>query len=88
MDSRASRCRVLWGPLQADAAEGAARLPAALSARPEPGANDLPGVNRPAVALAEGLGMGVVFESARMYSGPTPGMALERMLGATSFEVG
>ncbi len=41
-----------------------------------------------AVALAEGLGMRVVFETARMYAGPAPQIDLARVYGITTFELG
>jgi Acetyltransferase (GNAT) domain len=49
---------------------------------------DVPSVNRDAVALAEGLGLAPVFETARMYTGVIPPLRLERAFGVTSFELG
>lgn len=49
---------------------------------------DVPGVNPDAIALAEGLGLAPVFETARMYTGPVPPLRLERVYGVTSFELG
>lgn len=49
---------------------------------------DVPEVNRAAIELAERHGMRVVFETARMYTGPEPDMSLNRLYGVTSFELG
>jgi GNAT superfamily N-acetyltransferase len=49
---------------------------------------DLPSVNRDAVGLAQGLGLQPVFETARMYTGPIRPLALERVFGVASFELG
>lgn len=49
---------------------------------------DLPAVNREAVALAQSLGLKPVFETARMYTGPTPPLRIDRVFGVTSFELG
>lgn len=49
---------------------------------------DVPSVNRDAVALAEGLGLSPVFETARMYTGPVRPMQLDRLFGVTTFELG
>lgn len=79
------------GPLVAPDAAVAAHLLAALAAAaPADGPLflDLPEVNRPAVALAEGLGMAPMFETARMYRGPAPALALDRVFGITTFELG
>lgn len=78
------------GPLVAPDAAVAARLLAALAAASGDGPLflDVPEVNRPAVALAEGLGMRPMFETARMYRGPAPALALERVFGITTFELG
>lgn len=78
------------GPLVAPDAVVAAHLLSVLAAAAPDGPLflDLPEVNRPAVALAEGLGMVPMFETARMYRGPTPALALERVFGITTFELG
>ncbi len=34
------------------------------------------------------LGLSPVFETARMYTGPAPAIALDRIFGVTSFELG
>jgi GNAT superfamily N-acetyltransferase len=49
---------------------------------------DVPEPNRAAVALATAHGLVPVFETARMYSGPIRPLALERVFGVTSLEVG
>jgi hypothetical protein len=49
---------------------------------------DVPSVNRDAVALAQGLGLKPVFETARMYTGAIPPLRVERIFGVTSFELG
>ena len=49
---------------------------------------DVPSVNRDAVALAQDLGLAPVFETARMYTGEVPPLALERVFGVTTLELG
>ena len=49
---------------------------------------DLSEVNATAVALARAHGMEPVFETARMYTGPAPALAVDRMFGITTFELG
>lgn len=49
---------------------------------------DVPQPNREAVALARSHGLAPVFETARMYTGALPPLALERVFGVTSFELG
>ena len=49
---------------------------------------DAPSVNREAVALAEGLGLAPVFETARMYTGALAPMRTDRVFGVTTFELG
>jgi GNAT superfamily N-acetyltransferase len=49
---------------------------------------DVPAANPRAVALAAHLGMSPVFETARMYNREPPSLALERIFGITSFELG
>ena len=41
-----------------------------------------------AVALAKAHGLSPVLETARMYSGPVREIAVERIFGVTSFELG
>lgn len=49
---------------------------------------DVPGINRDAIAMAQDLGLAPVFETARMYTGATPPLRLERVFGVTTFELG
>ena len=86
-------CRIGFkvGPLFADDAEGADRLLRALSAQTPVGARvqlDIPSVNPAALALVAARGMRPVFETARMYSGPVPVLAIDRLYGVTTFELG
>ncbi|MCA7950225.1 GNAT family N-acetyltransferase [Burkholderia seminalis] len=86
------RCRTgcKIGPLFADDAGIATGLFRALAAR-MPGeiiVLDVPETNPAAVALAERHGMTSVFETARMYTQHAPEIALDRVFGVTSFELG
>lgn len=79
------------GPLFADAADYARLLLDILQACVSPGQPvflDVPEPNQAAVLIAEGYGMTPVFETARMYTGPVPDVALRRTFGITSFELG
>ncbi|WP_369325053.1 GNAT family N-acetyltransferase [Burkholderia cepacia] len=81
-------CKV--GPLFADDAGVATGLFRALAAR-MPGeviVLDVPETNPAAVALAERHGMTSVFETARMYTKDAPPIAIDRVFGVTSFELG
>jgi GNAT superfamily N-acetyltransferase len=49
---------------------------------------DVPSVNKDAVALAQGLGLAPVFETARMYTGAIRPLHLERVFGVATFELG
>jgi GNAT superfamily N-acetyltransferase len=49
---------------------------------------DVPSINRDAIALAQGLGLVPVFETARMYTGTIKPLRLERVFGVTTFELG
>jgi len=49
---------------------------------------DVPENNSCAVELASAHGMSPCFETARMYTGPQPELALENVYGVTSFEIG
>jgi len=49
---------------------------------------DVPGVNTHAAALATELGLAPVFETARMYTAPIKPLALHRVFGVTTFELG
>jgi Acetyltransferase (GNAT) domain/Acetyltransferase (GNAT) family len=78
------------GPLVADDAASAAAVLAALVADVG-GAEvflDVPEPNRPAIKLAEAHGLAPVFETARMYTGPIRPVALPRIFGVTTFELG
>ncbi|RZI78567.1 MAG: GNAT family N-acetyltransferase [Variovorax sp.] len=78
-------------PLVADRPAVAQALFAALCTAVPPGETffiDVPLPNQEAVALAETHGMQRVFETARMYAGPPPAGAIERVYGITSFELG
>ncbi|RQT20496.1 GNAT family N-acetyltransferase [Burkholderia contaminans] len=86
------RCRTgcKIGPLFADDAGVATGLFRALAAR-MPGeviVLDVPETNPAAVALAERHGMTSVFETARMYTKEAPEIAIDRVFGVTSFELG
>jgi hypothetical protein len=78
------------GPLVAEDARDAETLATALIARVEPGPVflDVPEPHAEAVALARGLGLAPVFETARMYTGPAPALRIDRMFGITTFELG
>jgi GNAT superfamily N-acetyltransferase len=79
------------GPLFADDAELADRLLRALVATLPAGARvqlDIPAVNPAAVALVAMHGLAPVFQTARMYTAAAPRLALERLYGVTTFELG
>jgi GNAT superfamily N-acetyltransferase len=78
------------GPLVADDRAAAEVILSALLASVGVGEIflDVPSINRDAVALARDLGLSPVFETARMYTGKTPPLRLERVFGVTSFELG
>jgi len=79
------------GPLCADDAALADRLLRALAATVPEGTRvqlDIPAVNPAAVALAAAHGLQPVFETARMYNAAPPAMAIDRLYGVTSFELG
>lgn len=81
-------CKI--GPLFADDAGVATGLFRALAAS-MPGevvVLDVPETNPAAVALAERHGMTSVFETARMYTKDAPAIAIDRVFGVTSFELG
>jgi GNAT superfamily N-acetyltransferase len=85
-------CRRGWkvGPLVADDRASAEAVLSALIT--DAGGSeiflDVPSVNHDAVALAQDLGLGPVFETARMYTGRIPPLRLERVFGVTTFELG
>ena len=87
------RCRSGWkiGPLFAERERIAECLFLALCSRAgaeEPVYLDLPEANAPAVALAQRHHMRMVFETARMYTGRPPAVAMHGLYGVTTFELG
>lgn len=78
------------GPLVAATEAEAESLLAALLARIPPGPVflDVPEPNAAALRLAARCGLQPVFETARMYTGPAPSVALDRLFGIASFELG
>jgi hypothetical protein len=78
------------GPLIADDRPAAEAVLAALLAGIGGGEVflDVPAVHAEAMALAKGLGLAPVFETARMYTGAIPPLRLERIFGVTTFELG
>jgi hypothetical protein len=78
------------GPLVADDRAAAEAVLVALLTRAGGGEIflDVPSVNRDAIALAQDLGLAPVFETARMYTGDIPPLALERVFGVTTLELG
>ncbi len=86
-------CGLGWkiGPLFADRPDVADALFTALRGHPGPGERlflDAPLPNAAAVALAGRYAMRVVFETTRIYLGPTPSIPLAQVFGVTSFELG
>ena len=86
-------CRTGWkiGPLFAESYDDALAITRQLiRAVPdgEPVFLDVPEPNEEARRLAAQLGLTQVFETARMYRGSTPDLALDRIFGITSFELG
>jgi ribosomal protein S18 acetylase RimI-like enzyme len=85
-------CREGWkiGPLFADHGAAARGLLGALAsaAGEAPVYFDVPEPHARAVALAEGLGMERVFETARMYTRGLPEVDAGRVWGVTTFELG
>jgi Acetyltransferase (GNAT) domain len=78
------------GPLVADDRRGAEAVLAALIASAGGGEVFLDVVepNRDAVALAQAVGLAPIFETARMYTGAIRPVALSRIFGITTFELG
>ncbi len=78
------------GPLFASDADAAASVLAVL-AKEAAGARvfiDIPADNKDAVALAQGMGLEPVFETARMYRGKAPEVPLKNVFGVTTLELG
>ena len=87
------RCVRGWkvGPLFADDVAAADAILDALLARipaDDPWVLDIPEPNAGATALVGRRGMRQVFATARMYTGPAPDIALDRVFGVTTFELG
>ena len=87
------RCVRGWkvGPLFADDVAAADAILDALVARipaDDPFVLDIPEPNAGAMALVARRGMLEVFATARMYTGPAPAIALDRVFGVTTFELG
>ncbi|WAC28972.1 GNAT family N-acetyltransferase [Ancylobacter sp. SL191] len=78
------------GPLVAEDAASAETLFGALASAVGPAdiILDVPEPNATALALAHRHGLQPVFETARMYTGPIREVALDRLYGVTSFELG
>ncbi|MDX6250224.1 MAG: hypothetical protein QOF10_3584 [Kribbellaceae bacterium] len=78
------------GPLYAASDSIALSLLTALSATTPrlPIAIDVPDINKPSVALVEQLGLTPSFETARMYTGPTPDVDLPGLFAVTTLELG
>jgi len=88
---RACRDGYKIGPLFSEDADVAAALFAGLTDSLPAGAAvalDTPEDNAAAVALAVRAGLEPVFETARMYRGPDPGLPLACIFGVTTFELG
>ena len=88
---RACRNGFKIGPLFADNEDIAERLFNGLNSRVpegEPIFLDTPEPNEAAITLAERHGMKRVFETARMYTGDTDILPVEKIFGVTSFELG
>ena len=83
-----SGCKI--GPLNADDASSAEAVLAALVADVGGGEVflDVPEPNGPAIKLAESYGLLPVFETARMYTGAIRPVAVDRVFGVTTFELG
>ena len=78
------------GPLFAASPEIAASLVSGLVAKigATAVAIDVPDINKPAIALAERIGLKPSFETARMYTGPDPKVDYAGLFGVTSLELG
>lgn len=87
---RVGRAAARIGPVHADSPEVAGALMGALAATVPGGpvSVDVPDMNKPAVRLMEQLGLAPSFETARMYTGPTPRTDQAGMYGVTSLELG
>ena len=87
---RACQAASRVGPLFAESPEIAASLISSLAAKTGAiaVAVDMPDNNKPAIALAERIGLKPSFETARMYTGPDPKVDYAGLFGVTSLELG
>jgi Acetyltransferase (GNAT) domain len=87
---RACQAASRVGPLFATSPEIAASLVSSLAAKTGATAVaiDMPDINKPAIALAERMGLKPSFETARMYTGPDPKIDYAGLFGVTSLELG
>ena len=87
---RACRAASRIGPLYAASPDVAAALVGSLAAKTgaQAVAIDVPDRNKPAVKLAEQMGLKPAFETARMYTGPDPVVDYADLFGVTSLELG
>ncbi|SEG71037.1 hypothetical protein SAMN05216223_108332 [Actinacidiphila yanglinensis] len=87
---RPARSAARVGPLYAASPDIAHALLGALAATAPglPVAVDVPDVNPAATALVERLGLRPTFETARMYTGPTPAIDIAGIFGNTTLELG
>jgi predicted N-acetyltransferase YhbS len=80
-----------YGPLFADDEEVADALFDALASRVPAGTTtyiDVPQANADALEVVIKRGMTPMFETARMYRGPAPGIDIEKVFGVTTLELG
>ena len=87
---RACQAASRVGPLFAASPEIAASLVSSLAAKTGAAAVaiDMPDINKPAIAMAEQMGLKPSFETARMYTGPDPKVDYAGICGVTSLELG
>jgi hypothetical protein len=87
---RACQAASRVGPLFAASPEIAASFVSGLAAKTGAAAVaiDMPDINKPAIALAERIGLKPSFETARMYTGPDPKVDYAGLFGVTSLELG
>ena len=87
---RACQAASRVGPLFAQSPEIAASLISGLAAKTGATAVaiDMPDINKPAIALAERIGLKPSFETARMYTGADPKLDYAGLFGVTSLELG
>jgi hypothetical protein len=79
------------GPLFCDDARDAGALLGALDGAVDGSSEifvDVPEPNTDAMRTARGIGLSPRFEAVRMYRGPAPEIALEKVFGVTTFELG